>query len=222
MLVGVRFLFVGKEQHHEEGKSEKTAAAAYRKRDKRAHGAKHAKTEKSQRRGHAPKIRGVIGMTNKYDKNPNEQTDQMNLDIPQIDEEKTRFKMEKMMGKYKMLRLQTPEDFLPKITTTYTITPPSFSNQFHSTTEEAALKKMDWEIEREKYMKRIERGINRLTQKERRILVMLYMQDEEMYDYEIYAEMGLSQRNYYRVKNKAYYRLAFALREEVYKQVDKS
>ncbi|WP_342467507.1 ArpU family phage packaging/lysis transcriptional regulator [Bacillus sp. FSL W8-0629] len=147
---------------------------------------------------------------------------QTSLDIPQIDEEKTRAKMERMLEKYKMLRLQTPEDFLPKITTTYTITPPSFSNQFHSTTEEAALKKMDWEIEREQFMKRIQRAINRLTQKERRILVMLYMQDEEMYDYEIYAEMGLSQRNYYRVKNKAYYRLAFALREEVYKQGDKS
>ncbi len=66
---------------------------------------------------------------------------QTSLDIPQIDEEKTRFKMEKMMEKYKMLRLQTPEDFLPKITTTYTITPPSFSNQFHSSTEEAVLKK---------------------------------------------------------------------------------
>lgn len=66
---------------------------------------------------------------------------QTSLDIPQIDEEKTRAKMERMLEKYKMLRLQTPEDFLPKITTTYTITPPSFSNQFHSSTEEAALKK---------------------------------------------------------------------------------
>lgn len=66
---------------------------------------------------------------------------------------------------------------------------------------------MDWEIERGQYMKRIQRVINRLKQKERRILVMLYMQDKEMYDYEIYAEMGLSQRNYYLVKNKAYYRL---------------
>ncbi|MGM0916594.1 MAG: ArpU family phage packaging/lysis transcriptional regulator [Bacillota bacterium] len=139
------------------------------------------------------------------------------LDILQIDEEKTRFKMEKMMEKYKIFRLQTPEDFLPKITTTYTITPPSFSNQFHSSTEDAALKKMDWEIERDQFMKRIQRAINRLTQKERRILVMLYMKDEEMFDYEIYAEMGLSQRNYYRFKNKAFYRLAFALREEVYK-----
>lgn len=210
MLVGVRFLFVGTGDEHEEGKAEKTTAGAYRKRDKGAYGAKHATFKTSQRRGHAQKIKGGIIMN------------QTSLDIPQIDEEKTRAKMERMLEKYRMLRLQTPEDFLPKITTTYTITPPSFSNQFHSSTEDAALKKMDWEIEREKYMKRIERGINRLTQRERRILVMFYMQDEEMFDYEIYGEMGLSQRNYYRVKNKAYYRLAFALREEVYKQGDKS
>lgn len=142
---------------------------------------------------------------------------QISLEIPQIDEERTKEKIETLLEKYKILMLQTPEDFLPKITTTYTITPPSFSNQFHSSTEEAALKKMDWEIERDQFMKRIQRAINRLTQKERRILVMLYMQDEDMYDYEIYAEMGLSQRNYYRFKNKAFYRLAFALREEVYK-----
>lgn len=61
-----------------------------------------------------------------------------------------------------------------------------------------------------------------VLRKKRRILVILYMQDEEMYDYEIYADMSPNQRNYYRVKNKAYYRLAFALREEVYKQGNKS
>lgn len=51
---------------------------------------------------------------------------------------------------------------------------------------------------------------------------MLYMQNEEMYDYEVYAEMGLSQRSYYRTKAKAFYRLAFALRMEVYKNGDAS
>lgn len=48
---------------------------------------------------------------------------------------------------------------------------------------------------------------------------MLYMQPEEMYDYEVYGEMDLSARSYYRAKAKALYRLAFALREEVYKRV---
>ncbi|MCS3482684.1 hypothetical protein M2369_000169 [Bacillus sp. JUb11] len=38
--------------------------------------------------------------------------------------------MERMLEKYKMLRLQTPEDFLPIITKTYTITQPSFSISF--------------------------------------------------------------------------------------------
>ncbi len=41
---------------------------------------------------------------------------------------------------------------------------------------------------------------------------MLYMQNEEMYDYEVYGEMRISQRSYYRTKAKAFYRLAFALR----------
>ncbi len=41
VLVGVRFLFVGKEDEHEEGETKKTAAGAYRKRDKRAYGAQN-------------------------------------------------------------------------------------------------------------------------------------------------------------------------------------
>ncbi|MFS0656953.1 hypothetical protein AB1K80_15885 [Bacillus sp. 179-C3.3 HS] len=55
---------------------------------------KYAKTEKSQRRGITQKIKGVNGMTKRKDKKPNEQMNQMNLDIPQIDEEKTRAKKE--------------------------------------------------------------------------------------------------------------------------------
>ncbi len=39
---------------------------------------------------------------------------QTSLDIPQIDEEKTRAKMERMLEKYKMLRLQTPEEFFQR------------------------------------------------------------------------------------------------------------
>ncbi|QHM16701.1 hypothetical protein C7M30_00320 [Bacillus subtilis] len=71
---------------------------------------------------------------------------------------------------------------------------------------------------RDKYLKRIQRAVNRPSQRERQAIVMLYMKQEEMYNYEVYAEMGLSQRSYYRVKVKALYRLAFALREEVYKK----
>ncbi|PJZ01122.1 ArpU family transcriptional regulator [Bacillus vallismortis] len=144
--------------------------------------------------------------------------DQLTLNIPQIDEEATKLKAEKLMDQYRLYLLQVPDDLLPKVTPTYSIVPPSITNEFHSSTEEAALKRLDWEIQRDKFLKRIQRAVNRLSQRERQIIVMLYMQPEEMYDYEVYAEMDLSQRSYYRVKAKALYRLAFALREEVYKK----
>ncbi|WP_152614392.1 ArpU family phage packaging/lysis transcriptional regulator, partial [Bacillus subtilis] len=139
------------------------------------------------------------------------------LNLPQIDEEATKAKAEQLLDKYRLYLLQVPDDFLPKVTPTYSIVPPSITNEFHSSTEEAALKRLDWEIQRDKFLKRIQRAVNRLSQRERQIIVMLYMQSEEMYDYEVYAEMGLSQRSYYRIKAKAFYRLAFALRVEVYK-----
>ncbi|ARW33016.1 putative phage-related protein [Bacillus subtilis subsp. subtilis] len=152
----------------------------------------------------------------KIDKQKN-MIDQLTLNIPQIDEEATKLKAEKLLDQYRLYLLQVPDDFLPKVTPTYSIVPPSITNEFHSSTEEAALKRLNWEIQRDKFLKRIQRAVNRLSQRERQIIVMLYMQPEEMYDYEVYAEMDLSQRSYYRVKAKALYRLAFALREEVYK-----
>ncbi|MEC2200162.1 ArpU family phage packaging/lysis transcriptional regulator [Bacillus subtilis] len=143
---------------------------------------------------------------------------QLTLNIPQIDEEATKLKAEKLLDQYRLYLLQVPDDFLPKVTPTYSIVPPSITNEFHSSTGEAALKRLDWEIQRDKFLKRIQRAVNRLSQRERQIIVMLYMQPEEMFNYEVYAEMDLSQRSYYRVKAKALYRLAFALREEVYKK----
>ncbi|MCY8310623.1 ArpU family transcriptional regulator [Bacillus vallismortis] len=143
---------------------------------------------------------------------------QLTLNIPQIEKEATKLKAEKLLDQYRLYLLQVPDDFLPKVTPTYSIVPPSITNEFHSSTEDAALKRLDWEIQRDKFLKKIQRAVNRLSQRERQIIVMLYMQPEEMYDYEVYAEMGMSQRSYYRVKAKALYRLAFALREEVYKK----
>ena len=111
-----------------------------------------------------------------------------------------------------------PDDFLPKVTPTYSIVPPSITNEFHSSTEDAALKRLDWDIQCDKFLKRIQRAGNRLAQRERQIIVMLYMQPEEMYDYEVYGEMDLSARSYYRVKAKALYRLALA-QGKVYKKM---
>lgn len=128
---------------------------------------------------------------------------QLTLNLSQIDEEATKARVEQLLNQYRLYLLQVPDDFLPKVTSTYSIVPSSITNEFHSSTEDVALKRLDWEIQRDKFLKKIQRAVNRLSQREWQIIVMLYMQPEEMYDYEVYAEMGMSQRSYYRVKAKA-------------------
>lgn len=91
---------------------------------------------------------------------------QLTLNIPQIDEEATKSKAEKLLDQYRLYLLQVPDDFLPKVTPTYSIVPPSITNEFHSPTEDAALKRLDWEIQRDKFLKRIQRAVNRLSQRE--------------------------------------------------------
>lgn len=85
--------------------------------------------------------------------------------------------------------------------------------------EDATIKKVDFERERDEYMeKRIRRAVNRLNKMERELIIRRYMTLEEPYDYEVYNEMGVSESKFYRIREKAFYKLAFALRIEVYKE----
>ncbi|OOR10822.1 ArpU family transcriptional regulator [Bacillus cereus] len=51
---------------------------------------------------------------------------------------------------------------------------------------------------------------------QRDIIIKRYLEDEDICDYIVYNEMGMSERTYRRVKARAFYKLAFALRLEVY------
>ncbi|MOA56980.1 hypothetical protein D3C78_1810710 [compost metagenome] len=62
----------------------------------------------------------------------------------------------------------------------------------------------------------VERAISRLKRLERLIINKRYMEDEDVYDYNVYSEIHMSERTYYRWKSSAIYQLAFALRLERY------
>lgn len=135
-----------------------------------------------------------------------------------VDGEKTKEAVEAALEKYRMYMLTVPDEFLPRVTQTYSLVPPSQTNAFHSSTEDAAIKKVDFERERDEYMERIRRAVNRLNKMERELIIKRYMTLEEPYDYEVYNEMGISESRFYRIREKAFYKLAFALRIEVYKE----
>jgi ArpU family phage transcriptional regulator len=135
------------------------------------------------------------------------------------DGEKTKEAVEAALEKYRMYMLTVPDEFLPRVTQTYSLVPPSNTNAFHSSTESAAIKKVDFESERDEYMEKIRRAVNRLNKTERELIIKRYMSIDEPYDYEVYNEMGISESKFYRIREKAFYKLAFALRIEVYKEV---
>jgi ArpU family phage transcriptional regulator len=142
---------------------------------------------------------------------------QLAFKLPEIDREKTKMAVEAALEKYRFYLLTVPEEKLPKITATYSLTPPAFTNEFHSSTESAVIDKVDFERERDEYIERIRKAVNRLNYKERELIIKRYLSDEEVYDYELYNEIGYSERRFYRLKARIFYKLAFLLRIEVYK-----
>ncbi|OAT71894.1 ArpU family phage packaging/lysis transcriptional regulator [Parageobacillus thermoglucosidasius] len=143
---------------------------------------------------------------------------QMTFQLPEIDREETKKRVEAALEKYRFYLLTVPEEQLPKVTATYSLVPPAHTNAFYSSTEIAVIDKVDFERERDEYMEWIRRGVNRLSPRERELIIKRYLSNEEMYDYELYNDMGMSERKYYRIKSRAFYKLAFALKIEVYKK----
>lgn len=138
--------------------------------------------------------------------------------LSEIDREKTKESVEAALEKYRLYLLREPEENLPKVTATYSLVFPSANNQFFSSTEKAAIDNVDFERERKEYIERIRKAVNRLNYKEREVIIRRYLEDEEMFDYEIYNDVGLSESKYYKLRARAFYKLAIILGIEVYKK----
>jgi ArpU family phage transcriptional regulator len=141
---------------------------------------------------------------------------QLSFRLPTIDKDATRDAVERELEKYKMYLLMDPEENEPKITSHFKLVASVPSNQFHSSTEDTAIKKIDQERKRQEFIQRIQRAVNRLAYQERSVIIQRYLNPDEVYDYEVYNDLGLSERKYYRVKSRAFYKLALILRIEVY------
>lgn len=138
--------------------------------------------------------------------------------LPEIDREKTRKNVEAALEQYRIMLLMNPEEYEPKVTSSLKLIPSAPTNEFHSSTEDVAIKRTDMEIKRNEFIKRILRAVNRLSYQERSIIINRYLTGEDTFDYEIYNELGFSESKYYRIKSDAFYKLAFILRIVVYKE----
>ncbi|MGI8381681.1 ArpU family phage packaging/lysis transcriptional regulator [Priestia megaterium] len=137
-----------------------------------------------------------------------------------VDGKETKVNVEKAFADYRMYMMTVPDDIMPKVTPSYSLVPPSNTNAFHSSTEDTAIKRVDYEIKRDNFMQKIQQSVNRLSKRERELVIKTYMTYEDVYAFDVYNEMGISEATYYRIREQAFYKLAFALQLQVYKEAE--
>jgi ArpU family phage transcriptional regulator len=139
--------------------------------------------------------------------------------LPKINEKATKKSLEKVLYKYRDYLITLPLFLMPNVTPSYSIIPPTTTNVFHSSTEDAAIERIVYENERNAYLSEIHEAVNTLKDDERQIIIKKYLLHNEIgYDREIMMDLGVGKTKYYQIKGEAILRLAFALKIEVYQK----
>ncbi|WP_339216245.1 ArpU family phage packaging/lysis transcriptional regulator [Solibacillus sp. FSL W8-0372] len=137
-----------------------------------------------------------------------------------LDGKATQEAIERELRQYRTYQLTTPEELLPTITPRYTLEMPSFGGGVHSKVESSAINNVEHYCQAERFFARFNRGFYKLSKKERQLIVMSYLEEVPMINYQIAQELCVSERTFYRIKAQALYTLAIALRVAVYKDED--
>lgn len=128
----------------------------------------------------------------------------------EIDERLTIKEAQRILKRYRNFKLGL-NVYDTKTTSTYSIEPRSFSNQFNSNVENNVIRKLD-------YMQTIEHAVNKIPDAdERRILVEGYMGKTKHNWIKMSQSLLISKTDYYKKRNAALVSFACALNKEVLK-----
>ncbi|HDR7364183.1 TPA: ArpU family transcriptional regulator [Bacillus toyonensis] len=144
--------------------------------------------------------------------------------LPKIDRTATQKKLEGVLENVRLYRQFGMMREEMKVTPSYEIRYHGPTNDVGKPLEDVAMANIQ-QSEREEWIKttsfHIDQFLNRLGngragKDQKNIIVKRYLEDEDVCDYMVYNEIGMSERTYRRVKARVFYKLAFALRLEVY------
>ncbi|MCU5395299.1 ArpU family phage packaging/lysis transcriptional regulator [Bacillus toyonensis] len=144
--------------------------------------------------------------------------------LPKIDRAATQKKLEGVLENVRLYRQFGMMREEMKVTPSYEIRYHGPTNDVGKPLEDVAMANIQ-QSEREEWIKkmsfRIDQFLNRLGNGnagriQRDIISKRYLEEEDVCDYMIYNEIGMTERTYRRWKSRAFYNLAFALRLEVY------
>lgn len=144
---------------------------------------------------------------------------QLQFELPELDRRETQRAVEDALEKARIFRQIGFEPREQKITQSYTKREHSGStNVINKPVEDIAIHNVDVPEQRRKHVERVEWAVKRLGSKERQLIIGRYLEDDYVTDYEVYNNtLHISESSYYRIKWRAFYKLAFALKLEVVK-----
>lgn len=150
-----------------------------------------------------------------------EARDVFQLALMEINREETRKRVEEELER---ARIYKQVGFIRR----ETAVTPSYEPRFHGATnvtskqiENTAIDNVDREARFKEAYDNITQAFKCLSRTQKDIINLRYLQDEDVYDFNVYSELNLSPRSYGRRKSAALYKLAFALQLEVYVDDDK-
>nr|WP_238333142.1 ArpU family phage packaging/lysis transcriptional regulator [Brevibacillus laterosporus] len=143
--------------------------------------------------------------------------------LPEIDKEETEINVKEALDLARdFIRMGFHPGIEASTTANYSLVPPTQTNAFHSSTENTAIKNISIEEERRNHVQRVVNATKRLSKKEKQIIMTRWFGEDDITDIEAYTELDMPHSTYYKYRGKAFYRLAFALKIEVYKNVETS
>ncbi|MGF9965345.1 ArpU family phage packaging/lysis transcriptional regulator [Bacillus rhizoplanae] len=143
--------------------------------------------------------------------------------LPEIDRKATQARLEAILENVRIYRQFGMIRNEMKVTASCEVRYHGPTNVVGKPAEDVALANVELSEREEKLQRlsfQIDRALSRFSKNQREIIVKRYLEDEDVFDYMVYNEIGMSERTYRRNKANAFYKLAFALRLEVYEQKD--
>lgn len=142
--------------------------------------------------------------------------------LPELDRKKTQKAVESALSKYRLYKYLSFEEREASITASYEEREGGRSNKTSDQTGSIAAHNIDSQAERRAYCERLERVVSRLPRLERHLITERYMGSDSEYitDYAIYNHHfnpPISEFTYYKIKWKAFYKVALALDIQVVK-----
>lgn len=150
----------------------------------------------------------------------------MSFELPELDRKKTQAAVEDALEKYRICKSITFDEREASITQAYSDMPPvSPTNVTSDQTGSIAIHNVDAATARRAYCERIERSVQKLPRRERFLISERYLNCDCDYDYVVYSQVfdpPISEYTYYKLKWKAFYKIALNLNIQVVKEEQRS